>query len=86
MSCPACDHTMTHIGETIDGPTRRSIWWCPRCGTLRVDGFGSFDETPKLVERCRDFYAEAPLSILGRADWKRIGIEEAIRKPEDRNP
>lgn len=87
MACPTCDHTMSHIGETIDGTTRRAIWWCPRCGTLRVDGFAAFDESPKLVERCREF--EKHLFFKNRnvatvAEWGRLGVCESIHKPEDR--
>lgn len=31
MACPTCDHTMQSLGYA-DGGT---IWWCPRCGTVK---------------------------------------------------
>lgn len=85
MSCPTCDHTMSHLGQTIDGPSRRDLWWCPRCGTIRVDGFGSFDEMPKLVERCRKFYGRWAEVDKVYDDMQRIGVRESIYPPESRS-
>jgi len=91
MSCPTCDHTIQHIGQTLDGPTRRDIWWCPRCGTIRVDGYRAFDEKPKLVGLCREFESEPNIHGNAAVDfflvgelWRRLGINESINKPEDR--
>jgi len=89
MACPTCDHTMQSIGHA-EG---RSHYWCPRCGTLRSTAEGGFDtdEAPKLVERCRKYRdelkaARSPYDLQAYLElyWNRIGIAEAINKPEDR--
>lgn len=30
MSCPTCDHTMHSVSRV------RGIFWCPRCGTVKI--------------------------------------------------
>jgi hypothetical protein len=62
-------------------------FWCPRCGTLKVDGQNGTVAVPALVERCRKF---DNLLILGPldailADWTRFGIAEAINTPANRS-
>ena len=81
MSCPTCDHTMQKVGVFDDnGPT----FWCPRCGTLRVDTqAGEFVDRPKLVDRCREFGGKMNCA----ADWTiwvMIGVEESIFVPGER--
>lgn len=78
MACPTCDHTMHAIGG--------GNFWCPRCGTLRNDR----DFVPMLVTRCCEFDKVAGV-MLSQAvydllpHWRRLGIEESIRrtKPAD---
>ncbi len=86
MSCDSCGHTMQ--------PLDASVWfWCPRCGSIRMQG-GMHPEAPKLVERCREFRAarhpsfKAEVGIFGdpvlAAEWVRLGIAEAINVSGDR--
>lgn len=86
MPCPTCDHTMHNVG-THD--TAR-VFWCPRCGTVRfsaADTAPPHDHVPWLVERCQKFAKSAldadhdPKAV---SEWDRLGITEAINKPEDR--
>jgi tRNA(Ile2) C34 agmatinyltransferase TiaS len=74
MPCPSCSGTMQNVGV----PDSR-VFWCPRCGTLRMvdsDDVES-DHPPSLVERCRQM--EAHLETTGIANaWVRLGISEAI--------
>lgn len=90
MPCPTCDHTM-HVIVTDYAGMRHSL--CPRCGTHTVDhiGYGGIPGAvsristwvPKLVERCRKLRA----TVTDGADaceWDRLGVMEAIYKPEDR--
>lgn len=87
MACPTCDHTMHSVGVTI---TERRVFWCPRCGTLRVEGFGSFDEAPMLVPRCREFIercVNVRAEDCGKVNlnvWKQSGVAECINLPDDR--
>ncbi len=88
MACPTCDHTMQRLGCQL---SCRGTFWCPRCGTLLVKRDSPLvDETvaaPALVERCREFE-----NLLNRETWEgdgdppwvKLGINEAIHKPEDR--
>ncbi len=73
MSCPTCDHTMQHMYH-MDG----CAYWCPRCGTVKVDG--ASHHVPKLVERCRQFDADT----MSSPEWRRLGVAEAISRPEER--
>jgi len=86
MACPTCDHTMSCLGETVEGLSRKAIWWCQRCGSIRIDGFGSFDEAPKLVERCREFEKGREMrdddNVFSK--WHMLGIAESINLPEQR--
>lgn len=88
MSCPTCGHAMTALHQS-----RKSLTWvCDRCGTIKRNYRGSdFEDiyVPKLVERCREYEkglldcgTPSP-SYLGE-DWQRLGIADAINKPEDR--
>jgi Zn-finger nucleic acid-binding protein len=65
MACPTCSHTMHSVNDVC--------WWCPRCGTLRFKHLDQL-EVPKLVDRCRQFQ-EGKYQV---ADWRRLGIQEAI--------
>jgi hypothetical protein len=80
MACPTCDHTMQMIATPY--------YWCPRCGTL---GGGLVQKPefwePKLVDRCRKYAGEFDKENIAqfyRNTWNRLGIAEAINKPEDR--
>ncbi len=82
MSCPACDHTMECVVP--------DLFWCPRCGTIRAradePGVANplfLNQSPKLVERCREFAATATGSNL-LSCWHRLGIAESINTPENR--
>lgn len=37
MSCPKCEHTMQNLW--VD-PKDKRIFWCPRCGTIKVQWIG----------------------------------------------
>lgn len=76
MPCPTCDHTMQLI--------TRGVFWCPRCGTLKVNG--QEDAAPMLVERCRQFTWHSAWRLAPHlaAEWNRLGIEESIKTPENR--
>ncbi len=91
MSCVTCGHTMQGVGE-VPAVGGSPIFWCPRCGTLATvdDGLGTLNyETPKLVERCRQFAADPLLPLLavsgtvGRL-WNRLGIAESINTAANR--
>ena len=88
MPCLTCDHTMILLDESENG-----THWCPRCGTLRSTSPGGFDDdqSPKLVDRCRKYREEIKASVSFydmqaylKLYWDRLGISEAISKPEDR--
>ena len=85
MACPTCDHTMSHLGETVDGPYRRVFWWCPRCGTIRTDSAGAFDDVPKLVNSCREFAANMKDYHATMLEYRRVGITESINVPAERS-
>ena len=46
MPCEVCDHTM----QGLFAGHLRSIWWCPRCGTLKDETRNAFDDEPSHVE------------------------------------
>lgn len=46
MPCQSCDHTMQRVNDGHP-PT----FWCPRCGTLKMEGGVPEFEEPKLVNR-----------------------------------
>ena len=50
MACATCDHTMQSIVTANDYGT---LFWCPRCGTLKRQAPGGQDEwfAPKIVAR-----------------------------------
>lgn len=92
MSCPICSHTM----EGLDTPGRR-LFWCPRCGTLREltgadpnESVAPFSRmsVPSLVGRVRQFREMIGngrgLAASDAELWHRLGITEAILRPEER--
>lgn len=90
MACPTCDHTM-HSLSAADHTATLPMFWCPRCGTVRIGDTHS--DTPKLVERCRTFAAEefatySPEKGHGvtspPARWRSSGIAESINLPDER--
>lgn len=71
MACDTCGHTMQSAAP--------SIWWCPRCGSLKTGAPFAF-ERPKLVDRCREFEKLiGPIAM--NVGWVRLGIAESIREP-----
>lgn len=86
MTCPICDHTMQLVGGLAD---RSHVYWCPRCGTLRLQGLPGLqenckDEAPMLVKRCRKFMAHISHDKELPGIWHRLGIAESINLPENR--
>lgn len=50
MSCPTCSHTMQNLGIGVE--TR--AFFCPRCGTIRVDGLvasGEWKERETIIPK-----------------------------------
>ncbi len=74
MPCPTCDHTLSQIHDC-------GIFWCPRCGTLLLFPEDILPDVPMLVKRCRTFALECGDR---KAAWHRIGIDESINLPQDR--
>jgi Zn-finger nucleic acid-binding protein len=93
MACPTCSHTMQSVGVT--GQLEQRVYWCPRCGTIKVAGEVTEDvEAPKLVARCRAFQAELyeceshdDYGVFMAAmpeRWRVIGLAESIDPPDRR--
>lgn len=66
MACPTCGHTMQNLGLSSVG---RATFWCPRCGTLKVETRTSFsrwacDGSGEHAERVHE-EVEAP-KLVGR--------------------
>ena len=84
MACPTCDHTMYGVLRNEN----KQVYWCPRCGTLRVETGSNYfidDSEPKLVGRCRR-YAET-FRHRGEEmpdEWRVFGIAESLNRPEVR--
>lgn len=97
MPCPTCDHTLATI-TSAEGMCYRRCDRCGTIVVSLIDPAeaskyeASFPRVyaPKLVFRCRKF-----ISVIGatvpnphlaavNTEWHRIGIAEAINKPEDR--
>lgn len=49
MPCATCQHTIQRVN---DGDNPR-VFWCPRCGTIKLEGGVPESEEPMLVARCR---------------------------------
>ena len=85
MSCPICDHTMHVIGYMPNSSgnsasvvtTGPSVYWCPRCGTLKSEGG---NDVPKLVPRVRQLLDDTNNDELA---WI-LGVTEAIWRPDQR--
>lgn len=81
MACPTCDHTMQSFGELV---YRGSIFWCPRCGTVRIRG--ESDNVPKLPARVRELLTRIS-DYFGAdgitAEAHRLGVTEAVTVPRD---
>ncbi len=78
MPCVTCGHTMQHLN------CAEPLHWCPRCGTVTSGSSLHATYTTQLVERCRQFepiIKRCP-PVIG-AEWRRLGIAEAINTPED---
>lgn len=49
MACPVCDHTMQNLG--VEG---RRVFWCPRCGTLKMEHSDHVDlESPTWIRQIK---------------------------------
>ncbi len=82
MACPTCDHTM-HSINAADTKAAFPIFWCPRCGTVKISEEHNYP--PMLVERCRAFEKDIPGNVISEmAVWKRLGIAESINTPSER--
>jgi len=65
------------------------VWWCDRCGTLKIAGNVPEFEAPSLVSR-----ADALVKLIDNEgppakEWQAIGtaldaVRESCRKPDDR--
>ena len=77
MACPSCSHMMEGFSNLPD-PT---VFWCPRCGTVRRNGSVS---VPNLVPRCREFgellHSDDAFDVLDD-EWHNLGIDESIYMP-----
>lgn len=96
MACPTCDHSLACMAS---GHNEAAYYHCPRCGTNVITclhtGRTQAVYVPQLIERCRLFvYGGASEDGMGaltkeafqeaKAICNRLGILEAIHKPEDR--
>lgn len=85
MPCETCGHTM----QSLTGMRPDRIFWCQRCGTLKME-CGSFSESvpPLLIERVRRFreLCNGGTGLLydSAALWHRLGIAESIELPDNR--
>lgn len=88
--CPTCGHTLAAVSTARD--FSRRVTMCSRCGTVIVSERCHHSwkllamYVPKLVGRCQQFEEmlfDQVLSPLPDA-WRRLGIYEAIHRPEDR--
>ncbi len=85
MACPTCDNTL----ELVFQDRMRTLYHCPRCGTMRSDLTGHVHDTvPKLVERCRQLVqclieGEQP---EGLEAMHILGIAESIHPSSERPP
>lgn len=86
MSCQECGHTMQSIGPT------KGVYWCPRCGTVKVGGEFSKPRLPSNIKIMREaLHGSSP---LGGEKLERVhggvhammfilGITEATMKPDE---
>ena len=57
MSCPTCDHTMAKICTAGVDDLQRNVFWCERCGTIKILGC-ELPLVPDLVFRVRQHLEE----------------------------
>lgn len=88
MPCPTCTHTMKNLG--IDD-AQRKVFWCSRCGSLKVEHANSFTETewPALVQRVRNLINDVATNKIGtvpelESQFVRRGLKDAVWTPEER--
>lgn len=43
--CPTCGVTM----QKVNGGTNPKVFWCPRCGTLKMEGGVPDHEAPRIL-------------------------------------
>ena len=86
MPCPTCSGTMQNV---LTGMTA-CVYWCPRCGTIRRVNLDSppsgdpEDAAPKLVGRVQTFLTGCGGHPAIPNEFHRLGITEAIYRPEER--
>ena len=71
MACPTCDHTMQSL--------RQTVFWCPRCGTVKHGQSYFYVDVPKLVDNVNKF--EKTLrdpDVID--DFNRLGLHESTNK------
>lgn len=91
MPCPTCDHTLQAVGCHAGGTAGGTVFWCERCGTVRLalpGGATQADYYPRLIGRVRelrDVMAErVGFSPWDVSAWTHLGIFECIYLPEER--
>ncbi len=81
MACPTCSHTVQRVNEGVSS----KVWWCPRCGTIKMDAVPESEE-PKLVQYATSLCDEV-MSQCGLSEdvlrWVRA-VREATLLPKER--
>jgi hypothetical protein len=70
MAC-LCDHTMQKVNNG-----NPSVFWCPRCGTIKTEGCVPEFEAPTIVKRLNDNQRFFPNDALVRQ-----GLVDCLPKP-----
>lgn len=70
--CKSCDCTMQCVTD--------NVWWCPRCGSLKM---GGEHEAPVLVDRVRACFHDIRF-VEVRNVMRVKGVVEAVFTPEER--
>ena|ERR1700722_267403 len=87
MSCQTCSGTMQCLRTCSFAEP--GIFWCPRCGSIRLQtdiiNDRSGDAVPSLVGRCREFaktMATDAVKGTSKRQWHSLGIAESIGTPK----
>jgi Zn-finger nucleic acid-binding protein len=71
MACPSCDHTMNRVNHTQD---LVPVFWCPRCGTIKVDRVESDVYSPRIIEKAKTYVEQSSsynrTTLLECTGWK----------------
>lgn len=77
MACPTCDHTMHSL--------RPTVFWCPRCGTVKHGQPNLGVDVPKIVGRIVAFCGTLTDDDQRIIDnMERLGVTEAATHPDVR--